>query len=133
MLNHKRPRQTSWTYTDDREGFIIEALEDIKRGEQIFDSYGKKCNTRFLLNYGFINLDNDANEFPLTVYITEEDKMYAQKKEMLGNYLSKTFRVQVNFEEPIMSRFVSFLRFSEFDENPAVLYEIKGKWAQKKG
>ena len=33
MLNHKRPRQTAWTYTDEREGFIIEALEDIKRGE----------------------------------------------------------------------------------------------------
>ena len=33
MLNHKRPRQTAWTYTDDREGFIIEALEDIKRGD----------------------------------------------------------------------------------------------------
>ena len=33
MLNHKRPRQTAWTYTDDREGFIIEAMEDIKRGE----------------------------------------------------------------------------------------------------
>lgn len=33
MLNHKRPRQTAWTYTDDREGFIIEALDDINRGE----------------------------------------------------------------------------------------------------
>lgn len=33
MLNHKRPRQTAWTYTDDREGFIMEALEDMKRGE----------------------------------------------------------------------------------------------------
>ena len=74
MLNHKRPRQTAWTYTDDREGFIIEALEDIKRGEQIYDSYGKKCNTRFLLNYGFINLDNDANEFPLTVSCADDDK-----------------------------------------------------------
>ena len=33
MLNHRRPRQTTWTYTDDREGFIIEAMDDIKRGE----------------------------------------------------------------------------------------------------
>ena len=74
MLNHKRPRQTSWTYTDDRQGFIIEALEDIKRGEQVYDSYGKKCNTRFLLNYGFINLDNDANEYPLTVKMDENDQ-----------------------------------------------------------
>ena len=73
MLNHKRPRQTSWSYTDDRAGFIIEACEDIKRGDQVFDSYGKKCNTRFLLNYGFINLDNDANEYPFTVKMADDD------------------------------------------------------------
>ena len=35
MLNHRRPRQTTWTYTDDRQGFIIEAMEDIKKGETI--------------------------------------------------------------------------------------------------
>ena len=77
MLNHKRPRQTSWSYTDDRRGFIIEALEDIKRGEQVYDSYGKKCNTRFLLNYGFINLNNDANEYPFTVRMSPDD-VFAQ-------------------------------------------------------
>lgn len=33
MLNHRRPRQTSWTYDDGYGGFIIEALDDIKRGE----------------------------------------------------------------------------------------------------
>lgn len=33
MLNHRRPRQTTWTYTDEQEGFIIEAMEDIKRGD----------------------------------------------------------------------------------------------------
>ena len=35
MLNHKRPRQTSWSYTDEKKGFIIEALQDIKRGEGV--------------------------------------------------------------------------------------------------
>ena len=133
MLNHKRPRQTSWTYSDERQGFIIEALEDIKRGEQVYDSYGKKCNTRFLLNYGFINLDNDANEFPLTVVMDENDPFAQQKGELIGGQLvHKTFRVQVNFEEPIMSRFLSFLRFVEFDENIALLYQIKGQWVSKR-
>jgi len=33
MLNHKRPRQTSWFYCNERKGFIIEACEDIQRGE----------------------------------------------------------------------------------------------------
>lgn len=33
MLNHRRPRQTAWSYSDELGGFIIESLEDIKRGE----------------------------------------------------------------------------------------------------
>ena len=33
MLNHKRPRQTTWYYCDQRKGFIIEACDDIPRGE----------------------------------------------------------------------------------------------------
>jgi len=33
MLNHRRPKQTSWSYSDERGGFVIEALEDIERGD----------------------------------------------------------------------------------------------------
>ena len=40
----------------------------------MYDSYGKKCNTRFLLNYGFINLENDANEYPITVKMEDDDQ-----------------------------------------------------------
>ena len=30
MLNHRRPpSQTKWFYSDEQEGFVIEALEDI--------------------------------------------------------------------------------------------------------
>ena len=123
MLNHRRPRQTAWSYSDERGGFIIESLEDIKRGDQVYDSYGKKCNTRFLLNYGFINLDNDANEYPLKVILEEDDKYATQKAEMLGlNSIKRTFRVQAHMQEPIMEKFLSFLRFVEFDENIALMY-----------
>ena len=84
MLNHKRPRQTAWSYSDEHEGFIIEALDDIPRGDQVYDSYGKKCNTRFLLNYGFINLDNDANEFPIELSLDPSDKYHNQKGDLIG-------------------------------------------------
>lgn len=70
MLNHKRPRETSWYYSDERGGFIIEACEDLERGAPVHDSYGKKCNSRFFLNYGFINMNNDANEVHLRVDLT---------------------------------------------------------------
>lgn len=98
MLNHQRPKETQWSYTDDREGFIIEAQEDIKRGQQVYDSYGKKCNTRFLLNYGFINLNNDANEFPLVVRLKPEDPLFEQKRKMIKESNNcRTFRVMTDF------------------------------------
>jgi len=57
---------------------VIEECEDIERGDQIYDSYGKKCNTRFLLNYGFINLNNDGNEFPFKIALDEiNDPLFA--------------------------------------------------------
>lgn len=62
MLNHKMPKQTVWNYIEHLNGFAIESLEDIDAGEEVFDSYGRKCNTRFLLNYGFILEDNADNE-----------------------------------------------------------------------
>lgn len=46
--------------------------------------------------------------------------------------VQRIFRVQANFEEPIMNKFISFLRFVEFDENVALLYQIKGQWTASK-
>jgi histone-lysine N-methyltransferase SETD3 len=84
MLNHKRPRQTTWYYSDERQGFIIEACDDIPRGMEVYDSYGKKCNSRFFLNYGFINLNNDANEVPLVVFMNKEDPGYDIKMKLIN-------------------------------------------------
>lgn len=122
MLNHKRPKQTAWQYYDDKGGFVIESLEDIPRGEQVYDSYGKKCNSRFFLNYGFINEPNDGDEVPIKVYYPASDKHKDLKKEMIHDSSEfKKFRVLDNFGETIMNDFLSWVRFVEFDEEMMVL------------
>lgn len=71
MLNHLRPRETKWTFSEESQSFTITTLQEIGMGEQVFDSYGQKCNHRFLLNYGFCverNVEVDGfcpNEVPL--------------------------------------------------------------------
>lgn len=65
MLNHQRPKKSLWNYSDEKEGFIIESFCEYERGLEVFDSYGNKCNKRFLLNYGFIENDNENNEYTL--------------------------------------------------------------------
>ena len=71
MLNHFRPRETKWTFCEETQCFTITTLQSIGRWAQVYDSYGQKCNHRFLLNYGFCvekNVEVDGfcpNEVPL--------------------------------------------------------------------
>jgi len=108
---------------------VIDALEDIPRGEQIFDSYGKKCNTRFLLNYGFINLNNDANEFPIIVGIQEQDSLYGAKLEIIGSAPARrTYRLPTDFEDvgQAFRKLMSWLRFIESDDlNLLIKYKAR--------
>ncbi|TDH69930.1 hypothetical protein CCR75_008590 [Bremia lactucae] len=62
MLNHFRPRETSWTFDQSIDAFTITSLGTIGAGAQVYDSYGKKCNHRFLLNYGFAVEDNTEED-----------------------------------------------------------------------
>lgn len=55
MLNHAKPYQATWTYNNNRGGFEMTATEDIKKDEEIFDSYGSKSSYNFLLHYAFIH------------------------------------------------------------------------------
>ena len=62
-------------------------LQPLPAGAQVYDSYGQKCNHRFLLNYGFAVEDNREldgfcpNEVPIELSISPDDPLFAQKLE----------------------------------------------------
>ena len=62
----------------------MHACEDITEGEQIFQFYGSKCNSVFFLNYGFVNLNNDSDKVPMTVFLNKDDPLYALKSELIN-------------------------------------------------
>jgi histone-lysine N-methyltransferase SETD3 len=122
MLNHRRPKQTSWSYSNEKQGFVIESLENIKKGEQIYDSYGKKCNSRFFLHYGFIVTENDGNEVALKVNFNKDDPLLQLKEQFMGEKMEKkTFRIMANFEENNVLEFFGFIRFTELSEKEHLL------------
>ena len=61
------------------------SLQSIQAGAQVYDSYGQKCNHRFLLNYGFAVEDNREldgfcpNEVPLELRLSPTDPLYQHK------------------------------------------------------
>uniref|UniRef100_A0A7S3JSP0 Rubisco LSMT substrate-binding domain-containing protein n=1 Tax=Aureoumbra lagunensis TaxID=44058 RepID=A0A7S3JSP0_9STRA len=86
MLNHLRPRETKWTFDNARSAFTITALQYIEKGDQIYDSYGQKCNHRFLLNYGFAIEDNreadgfNPNEIAFDIALRQDDPLTPRKQ-----------------------------------------------------
>jgi len=129
MFNTETPKNALWYYDDSRHGFIVEAYADVPKGGQLFDSYGKKCNYRFFLNYAFINLQKDGenpeNEFPLYVGLDEEDPHHDVKKEVFLDGMESTvteFRVNGHMKEKVMDNFLSWIRFVVYDGDLDDLY-----------
>ena len=131
LLNHKRPKQTQWYYDDNLESFVIQAIDNIKEGKEIFDSYGKKTNARFLLNYGFCLDDNDTSEYLLNIKFDEKYPLFDVKKKLLikneieyDYKINRSYCLNNNFYESQIVELLSFLRFILYDGDINKLYNI---------
>jgi hypothetical protein len=108
MLNHQRPRETKWAFDDDLDAFTITTLQSIPASSQVFDSYGQKCNHRFLLNYGFAVEDNREidgfcpNEVPIDLSIDPNDELYDERYEFWVRSDSST-NIQGNFHSAVIA------------------------------
>ena len=100
MLNHYRPRETKWQFDHHLQGFTIVSMQSIGSGMQVYDSYGQKCNHRFLLNYGFsveTNVEPDGfcpNEVPVLLQLSNSDPLHDLKCSLFRKrafYLAREF------------------------------------------
>jgi len=114
MLNHKRPRETKWTYSQKKRGFLVTSLQAIGENAEIFDSYGRKCNSRFFVNYGFSLERNPDNEALMTFELPRADPQFAIKARHLaldkaGGH-RKDFQIPRQYKEKKVKECFSFLR-----------------------
>jgi len=83
MLNHKASASTTWSYSAVEDAFIIVSTKTQLGGTEIFDSYGPKCNTRYLMNYGFTLPENeDSNQACVCVELPED--LSPLQKKLIG-------------------------------------------------
>jgi protein-histidine N-methyltransferase len=122
MLNHYRPRETRWAFNAKRQVFSIQSVTELRAGDQVFDSYGRKCNSRFLMNYGFTvehNVDDDGvrslNELLLQFQLPPAvaDAWSSRKRALLdGASPSRGIRVAGYISHRGTQDALSFLRFA---------------------
>jgi len=63
MFNHRSPKQVEWSFNKTTNSFEYKALEDVPAGSEILISYGGKCNSQYLLSYGF-TIPNVSKRWP---------------------------------------------------------------------
>ncbi len=113
MLNHKLPRETEWTYEEKDRAFTITALQPMARGSQVYDSYGRKCNSRFFVNYGFSLDENPDNEAVINLALSPTDPMFKTKIGVIGGRYNHRRRCQIpsRYDDKKTLSMFTFLRF----------------------
>lgn len=112
MLNHKYPAETYWTFDQDREAFTITSQKDFVADEQVYDSYGRKCNTEFFMNYGFVPEEaNPNNECKLIMSFPEDSDLFAYKLLLLPSDLHQV-QVSKDYESDECAEMWAYLRLA---------------------
>eukprot|EP00949_MAST-11_sp_MAST-11-sp1_P002718 g2718.t1 len=130
LLNHKRPRHSRWAFDESSSQFTIHSTAEISAGSSVYDSYGRKCQHRFLLNYGFAvesNVEEDGrnpNQLHIEIALSsssEEAKIHEKmRKFLLSKQRDPSFvrgvRMSMNYSEKGTMDAWSFLRFASASE-----------------
>jgi protein-histidine N-methyltransferase len=115
MLNHRPSPEVRWAFSDALDAFVMIASRDVRGGDPVHDSYGHKCNGRFLLSYGFVLDDNEDNEAAVRLTLPRGASGLDAKVRMLGG-LGCTFLVSARPDSETTRPALSFLRIAHANE-----------------
>jgi len=62
MLNHSHEPNIRYYYDSNKSRFVMENIKPIQKGSLLTNSYGNLCNSKLLINYGFVIPKNIYNE-----------------------------------------------------------------------
>ena len=117
LLNHKRSRDTKWFFSGNENFFGIIALKNINKGFQVYDSYGRKSNVRYLLNYGFTIENNEDDDIQIQISLDSNCINFQQKINLVSIFPKRIFYLSKNIEDIQTFQFFSFVRLLIYDGN----------------
>ena len=94
LLNHSDKYNTWWYYDDKRKGFVCYAVRDIKKGEEITDSYGKHDNVYLYSVYGFVLKDNIDSFLRLNIHDMYVTLGYKSSEKDMKNYFENAKKMR---------------------------------------
>jgi len=113
MFNHDIPADVTWTFNNDFDSYTMQANHSIKKGLQISDSYGKKCNSKYLLYYGFMIGDMNCKTLVDLQYNKDIDKLYNLREPLIKD--NQKYLLDSNWCSMEVNKLLSQLRIINAD------------------
>ena len=88
LINHSDKNNTDWNYDEIKGAYILTAIRDIKKNEEITDSYGQSANSRLYKTYGFVIPGNTVND---NVYVRINGESYTLNLKFLKDSIDSMF------------------------------------------
>ena len=104
LINHSDKNNTYWYYDEYKSGYYLISIRDIKKNEEITDSYGRYYNSYLYKTYGFVIPGNTVN-----------DRVYAKINDNI-------IRLDLDFPNDTI-----FHIFDKFDYNKIDFNDVKKK------
>jgi protein-histidine N-methyltransferase len=111
MLNHSASVNTKWYYK--KNAFLLDSTKSIKVGGEITDTYGIKCNSKYLLYYGFTLHDNTKYRNRVQIKISQQSNrgvLYKKKNKLIQDAF--TCSIDGDFGDGEFSSLMRFLRIA---------------------
>ena len=93
--------------------FTITTTKAFTAHEEVYDSYGRKCNTEFFLNYGFVADNNQWNQAKMVLTIPDNDPLRALKLNVVGGFTDKSWiqvQLSTDYQVKEVQQEFSFMR-----------------------
>ena len=95
MINHRCPKLSEWSYNSGEGGYVLNAFDRIEEGVELFDSYGKKCNSRFFINYGFLEQSEESHEYVFSLALAAGSVPGYEEKVRVHEYLQHVQKLRL--------------------------------------
>ena len=70
LFNHDNNFNCDWDYDDDKRGFVLRAIKDVEKGQELTVTYGDVDNLNSFVVYGF-TFENNKYKSPIRVKLDE--------------------------------------------------------------
>jgi len=113
MFNHDIPADVKWSFDNSLDSYTMRANHSIKKGLQISDSYGKKCNSKYLLYYGFMLDDVNCKTLVDLQYNKEIDELSNLREPLIKD--TQKYLLDGNWDSIEVNKLLSQLRIINAD------------------